>query len=173
MIICKKAKTPYNANKWILGVFAKWEYGGCLLYAYISRIFVFLWCTPLHIECFQYVIDKCYHYRLTSKIFDMVFAACGRTTVLYAIEFHATDFSFEHMSSRSYVIYMNVCSYVHTSVIWTSAHMSIHSDEKHMNICSCVHMSCITKTHAWMVVHMSVYVNTWTCVHMYKWLYAI
>lgn len=47
----------------------------------------------------------------------MVFAGGGRTTVLYAIEFHATDFSFEHMSIYSYVIYMNICSYVHTSVI--------------------------------------------------------
>lgn len=136
MIACKKAKTPYNSNKSILGVFAKWEYGGCLFYTHISRVFVFLWCTPLYIECFQCVIDKCYHYWLTSKIFDMVSAACGYTTVLHAIEFHATIF------------HLNICSYVHTSVIWTSAHMNIRSFEKHMNICSCVHISCITKTHA-------------------------
>lgn len=132
MIICKSTKTPYNANKSILGVFANWEYGYSLLYAYISRQFVFLWCTPMYIECFQCVIDKCYHYRLTSKIFDMVFAGDGLTTVLYAIEFHAMDFSNEcmfmyssmtkthawtyaYMNTRSYVAYMNMWTYVH---IW-------------------------------------------------------
>lgn len=101
MIVCKKAKTPYNANKWILEGMSKWEYGGCLLYAYIRRIFVFLWCTPMYIECFQCVIDKWSHYWLTSKIFNMVFAGDGRTTILYAIEFHTMDFSFEQM---------NICS---------------------------------------------------------------
>lgn len=161
MIICKNAKTPYSLNKSILGVFAKWEYSGCTFDMYICRIFVYLWCTPMYIECFQCVIDKCYHYWLTSKIFNIVFAACGCTTVLYAIEFHAT------------VFHLNICSYVHTSVIWKCVHMNIRSFEKHMNICSCIHMSCITKTHTWIVVHMSVYVNTWTNVHMYKWLYAI
>jgi len=128
MIICKRPKTPYNANKWILGVFAKWEYERCLLHAYISREFVFLWCTPMYIECFQCVIDKCYHYWLISKIFDMVSAGGGRTTVLYAIKFHAT------------VFHLNICSYVHTSVIWIYAHMNIRSFEKHMNNCSCIHL---------------------------------
>lgn len=123
MIICKRLKTPYSLNKSILGVFAKWEYGVCLLYAYISREFVFLWCTPLYIECFQCVIDKCYHYWLTSKIFNMVFAACGRTTVLHAIEFHATDFSNEYMFICSYIGYLNMCTYVHTFIWKTYEYM--------------------------------------------------
>ena len=150
MIICKNAKTPYNVNKWILWALSKWEYGGCLLYAYISHEFVFLWCTPLYIECFQCVIDKCYHYWLTSKIFDMVSAGGGRTTVLYAIKFHATDFSCE---------YVFIWTHIHLKNIWIHEHMFIYLS--------------MTKTHTWMVVHMSVYVNTWTNVHMYKWLYAI
>lgn len=117
MIICKSAKTPYNANKWILGALSKWEYGGCLLYAYISHVFIYLWCTPMYIECFQCVIDKCYHYWLTSKIFDMVSAGGSRTTVLYAIEFHTTDFSFEHMNNCSYVVYDFGCMQFNCAVL--------------------------------------------------------
>ena len=117
MITCKKAKTPYNLNKWILWLLSKWEYTIGLLYAYISREFVFLWCTPMYIECFQCVIDKCYHYWLISKIFDMVSAGGGHTTILRAIEFHATIFSSEYMFICSYIGYMNKCSYEHT-FIW-------------------------------------------------------
>ena len=50
------------------------------------------------------------------------------TTVLYAIKFHAT------------VFHLNICSYVHTLVIWIYAHMNIRSFEKHMNNCSCIHL---------------------------------
>ena len=140
MIICKRLKTPYNANKWILEVLSKWEYGVCLLCTYISREFVFLWCTQLYIECFQCVIDKCYHYWLTSKIFNMVFAACGRTTVLYAIEFHATVFSLEYMFICSYIGYMNKCSYEYTFRWKTYEYMSIRS----YDINGCIQFNCGT-----------------------------
>lgn len=119
MIVCKRPKTPYNANKWILGVLSKWEYASSLLCAYISYEFVFLWCTLLYIECFRCVIDKCNHYLLISKIFDMVFAGGGRAIWLYAIEFHAT------------VFHLNICSCVHMSCItkthaWMVVHMSVY-----------------------------------------------
>lgn len=44
----------------------------------------------------------------------MVSAGGGRTTVLYAIEFHATDFSNEYMFICSYIGYLNMCSFEHT-----------------------------------------------------------
>lgn len=121
MIVCKKAKTPYSSNKWILWLLSKWEYGGCLLYMYISRFFVFLWCTPMYIECFQCVIDKCYHYWLTSKIFNIVLAACGCTIVLYAIKFYTMIFSSEYMFICSYVdlwekLMISICTHEHTFI---------------------------------------------------------
>ena len=143
MIICKRPKTPYNSNKSILWLLSKWEYTIGLLYTYIRREFVFLWCTPLYIECFQYIIDKWSHYWLTSKIFDMVFAGGGRTIVLYAIEFHATDFSFEHM---------NNCSCIHP---WLKLML------EHVNIWTLVHM-----WYTWICEHM------FMC-GIWLWLYAI
>lgn len=47
-------------------------------------------------------------FAINTENFRYVFAGGGRTIVFHTIEFHATDFSFEHMSNRSYVIYMNV-----------------------------------------------------------------
>lgn len=106
----------------------------------------FLWCTPMYIECFQCVIDKCYHYWLISKIFDMVSAGDGYAIVLHAIEFHTTIF------------HLNIWTYVQTSVIWICVHMNIHSFEKHMNNCSCIH--------PWLKCMLE-HVNIWTLVHMW------
>ena len=81
----------------------------------------------MNIECFQCIIDKCYHSPLIPKIFDMVFAGGGRTIRLYTTEFHATDFSLEYMFICLTVQIYNICSYEHIFKCSTYEYMSICS----------------------------------------------
>lgn len=129
MIICKRQKTPYSSNKSILWLLSKWEWRWCLLYMYIRSIFVCLWCTPLYIECFRCVIDKCNHYCHIAKIFDMVFAGGGRTIWFHAIEFYATVFIWTYVHMFLCRIYecMFICSYI---IYYQNTYMNGYSYER-------------------------------------------
>ena len=76
-------------------------------------------------DVFRYSYTQLIHmYKQLYATKNINHAGGGYTIMFYAIEFHMficvlliIDFSYEYMNTHSYVIYMNVCTYVHMRYI--------------------------------------------------------